>query len=265
MGVIKGISSVLEKVNYCWRLFATASVYAVFGVGCVFLPLLAFPPLYLFSRDQYTRQKKTRLLVHWTFRGYVHLLKLVRILDWEVQGMERLKRPGILVVSNHPTLLDVVFLIAFMPNADCIIKSDIQKNLIMSRIVLLLGYIKNDRGALLIEDAKKSLNYGNSLIIFAEGTRTKPDEEVFFLRGAANIIIRTKTAPIPVIINCFPNPLSKENKWYDIPNKRPKLTVRVLEEMELNRFLVLPPSIGARQLTNYMEDFFRKEIALNEY
>jgi len=29
--------------------------------------------------------------------------------------------------------------------------------------------------------------------------------------------------------------------------------------------LVLPPGIGARQLTNYMEDFFRKEIALNEY
>ena len=68
-----------------------------------------------------------------------------------------------------------------------------------------------------------------------------------------------------MIINCFPNPLSKENKWYDIPNKRPKLTVRVLEEMELNSFLVLPPSVGARQLTNYMEDFFREEIALNEY
>ena len=254
----------VEKVNYCWRLFATASVYALFGVGCVFVPLLALS-LYLFNRNQYIRQKKTRILVHWAFRGYIHLLKLMRIMDWEVQGMEKLKRPGVLVVSNHPTLLDVVFLIAFMPNADCIIKNAILKNPIMSGIVSLSGYIKNDSGALLIEDAKKSLNYGNSLIIFAEGTRTKPDEEVFFLRGAANIIIRTKTVPTPVIINCFPNPLSKENKWYDIPNKRPKLTVRVLEEIELNRFLVLPPGIGARQLTNYMEDFFRKEIALNEY
>ena len=255
----------VEKVNYCWRLFATASVYAVFGVGCVLVPLLAFPLFYLFSRNQYTRQKKIRLLIHWTFRVYVHLLKLLRIMDWEVHGIKKLKRPGILVVSNHPTLLDVVFLIAFMPNADCIIKNAILKNPIMSGIVSLSGYIKNDSGALLIEDAKKSLNYGNSLIIFAEGTRTKPNKKISFLRGAANIIIRTKTAPTPVIISCFPKTLSKENKWYDIPSKRPKLTVRVLEEMEMNRFLVLPPSIGARQLTNHMEEFFRKEIALNEY
>ena len=151
----------VEKVNYCWRLFATASVYALFGVGCFFVPLLALS-LYLFNRNQYIRQKKTRLLVHWAFRGYIHLLKLMRIMDWEVQGMEKLKRPGVLVVSNHPTLLDVVFLIAFMPNADCIIKNAILKNPIMSGIVSLSGYIKNDSGALLIEDAKKSLNYGNS-------------------------------------------------------------------------------------------------------
>jgi len=189
----------------------------------------------------------------------------MKIMDWEVQGIEKLKRPGVLVVSNHPTLLDVVFLIAFMPNADCIIKNAILKNPIMSGIVSLSGYIKNDSGALLIEDAKKSLNYGNSLIIFAEGTRTKPNKKISFLRGAANIIIRTKTAPTPVIISCFPKTLSKENKWYDIPNKKFNLTIRVLEEMEMNRFLVLPPGIGARQLTNHMEEFFRKEIALNEY
>jgi 1-acyl-sn-glycerol-3-phosphate acyltransferase len=186
-------------------------------------------------------------------------------MDWEVQGIERLKRHGILVVSNHPTLLDVVFLIAFMPNADCIIKSGILKNPLMSGIVSLAGYIKNDGGPLLIEGAKKSLNYGNSLIIFAEGTRTKQDEKISFLRGAANIIIRTKTAPTPVVINCFPKTLSKGKKWYSIPSKKFSLTIRVLEEMELNRFLVLPSSVGARKITNYMEEFFRQEVALNEH
>ena len=253
-----------EKINYYWRLFATANAYVFFGIGCVLAPLFVLP-LYLFIRNQHTRQKTTRLLVHWTFRGYIHLLKLMRITDWEVQGIESLKRQGKLVISNHPTLLDVVFLIAFMPNADCIIKSGILKNPVMSVIVSLAGYIKNDGGPLLIEDAKKSLNCGNSLIIFAEGTRTKQDEEISFLRGAANIIIRTKTAPTPVIINCFPKTLSKGIKWYDIPNKKFNLTIRVLGEMEINRFLMLPASIGARELTNHMEVFFRKEVALNEH
>ena len=250
----------LEKVNYYWRLFATATAYTIFGFGCVFVPLFALLP-YLFIRNQNTRQKETRKLVHWTFRAYIHLLKLMGIMDWEVQGIEKLKRSGILVVSNHPTLLDVVFLIAFMPNADCIIKSTILKNPVMLGVVSFSGYIKNDSGALLIKDVKKSLNQGNSLIIFAEGTRTNPDKEISFLRGAANIIIRTKTAPTPVIIKCFPKTLGKENKWYDIPSKKFNLTIKVLEEMEMNSFLALPSGIGARKLTKHMEKFFRKEIA----
>ncbi|SVD09762.1 uncharacterized protein METZ01_LOCUS362616, partial [marine metagenome] len=38
---------VLEKVNYYWRLFATATAYTIFGFGCVFVPLFALLP-YLF-------------------------------------------------------------------------------------------------------------------------------------------------------------------------------------------------------------------------
>ncbi len=253
----------LEKVNYYWRLFATATVYTIFGLGCILVPLFSLLP-FLLIRNHNIRQRGTRKLVHWAFKGYIHLLKFMGIMEWEVQGIKKLKNPGILVVSNHPTLLDVVFLIAFMPNADCIIKSALLKNPIMIAVVYLSGYIKNDSGALLIKDAKKSLNRGNSLIIFAEGTRTNPDEEISFLRGAANIIVRIKKVPTPVIIKCSPWTLGKKKKWYDIPSRKFKLTIKVLAEMDLNRFLVMPPGIGARRLTKHMEKFFKNEIALIE-
>jgi len=254
---------IAKKINYGWRLFATAFVYFLFGVGGTLLPILALS-FYLIPGSLYTRQKRTRLLVHWTFRGYIHLLRLTRIMQWKVIGKEKLKKPGILVISNHPTLLDVVFLIAFMPNADCIVKSSLMMNPAMRGFVSLTGYIKNDSGKLLIDDVQKSLNNGSSLIVFAEGTRTKVNGDISFQRGAANIVIRTKTAPTPVVINCFPKTLRKSDKWYDIPADKFYLMIRVLEEMKVEKFLSTPATIGARELTKHMEKIFKKEIAINE-
>mgnify|MGYP001223687805 FL=1 len=254
----------VKKMNYSWRLFATTSAYMLFGVGGTLLPMLALS-FFLLPGSQYIRQKRTRLLVHWTFKGYIHFLRLSGVMHWKVQGKERLKKPGILVIANHPTLLDVVFLIAFMPNADCIVKSSLMMNPAMRGFVTLTGYIKNDSGKLLVEDAKKSLNNGSSLIIFAEGTRTKPDENLSFKRGAANIVIRTKNAPTPVIINCFPKTLRKSDKWYNIPDQKVNLLIRVLEEIKVNKFTSVLPSVGARQLTKYLEEFFQKEISINEH
>ena len=254
---------IAKKINYYWRLCATAVVYFIFGVGGTLLPILALS-FYIIPGSLYTRQKRTRVLVHWTFRGYIHLLRLSRIMQWEVIGKERLKKPGILVISNHPTLLDVVFLIAFIPNADCIVKSSLMKNPAMRGFVSLAGYIKNDRGKLLIDDVQRSLNNGSSLIVFAEGTRTKANGDISFQRGAANIIIRTKTTPTPVVINCFPKTLSKIDKWYDIPEHKFSLIIKVLEEMKVEKFMSTPATIGARELTKHMEGFFKKEIVLNE-
>ena len=254
---------IAKKMNYGWRLFATAAVYFLFGIGGILLPILALS-FYLIPGSLYTRQKRTRVLVHWTFRGYIHLLRLSRVMQWEVTGKERLKKPGVLVISNHPTLLDVVFLIAFMPNADCIVKSSLMMNPAMRGFVSLTGYIKNDSGKLLIDDVQRSLNNGSSLIIFAEGTRTKANGNISFQRGAANIVIRTKTAPTPVVINCFPKTLRKNDKWYDVPEHKVYLLIRVLEEMKVEKFMSTPASVGARQLTKHLEEFFKREIAINE-
>ncbi len=256
----------MRKINYYWRLIATAIAFSLFGLGGVILPLLALPILYLLPGGTLKRQIYARKLVHWTFRIYIQIMRLLGILTWRIDSLERLQRPGILVLANHPTLLDVVFLVAFIPNADCIVKSRLKMNPAMRGFVALTGYITNDSAETMIDSAKRSLQRGSALIIFPEGTRSKSGQVLSFQRGAANIIIRAGLIPTPVIINCEPATLSKQHKWYHIPKERKfHLSFRVLDDLEMNKFMALSPSLGARHLTRYLEDFFAIKLHINEH
>lgn len=255
----------MQTLNYYWRLFATAVAYLLFGIGGVLIPLLALPIFYLLPGGLSERQIYTRRLVHRTFLIFIRIMRLLGILTWEISGLDKLKRPGILVLANHPTLLDVVFLIAFIPNADCIVKSRLMRNPAMRGFVTLTGYITNDNADTLIDNAKASLEQGSTLIIFPEGTRSKPSQGIIFQRGAANIVIRSGFIPTPVIIECTPLTLSKQHKWYYIPERKPHFLFRVLDDIQINNFMKKQPGLGARELTRYLENFFSTKLPVNKH
>jgi len=55
---------------------------------------------------------------------FVRLGTRLRLFALSESGTERLREGPGLVVANHPTPLDVVFLISCMPQADCIVKRE---------------------------------------------------------------------------------------------------------------------------------------------
>jgi 1-acyl-sn-glycerol-3-phosphate acyltransferase len=186
------------------------------------------------------------------------------VLTWEVKGEELLRRPGLLVLANHPCLIDVVFLIAFIPNPDCIVKSRLLANPAMRGYLRLTGFLRNDRGPELIEDARVSLDKGSALIIFPEGTRSVPDEPLHFHRGAANVALRTQTAITPVTILCDPITLTKKHKWYEVPERRFHMTLRVGADIPVSTYDQQQPALAARQLTQDLQDYFTEELRAND-
>ncbi|MES2605825.1 MAG: lysophospholipid acyltransferase family protein [Pseudomonadota bacterium] len=248
------------RANYLWRLFATGLAFAVFGISGVLIPLLAIPSLYLLHRDKLRRQIAARRMVHMMFKCFIHMMRLLGILSWTTEGIERLNRKGLLVLANHPTLIDTVFIMAFIPNANCIVKSRLLNNPAMRSFILQAGYIANDQSNSLIEEAGASLESGSNLVIFPEGTRTTPGEDLRFQRGAANIAIRCGTDITPVIINCSPPTLSKDRKWHDIPARPVVLSFWVKEDIPISAFLEGPATLGARRLNEHLEQFFTREI-----
>lgn len=106
-----------------------------------------------------------------------------------------------------------------------------------------------------------------SLLIFPEGTRTAKGEKLNeFQRGAANIALRVGVPIRPVLISCTPSTLTKNEKWYHIPEQPFHIHVKVLDAIRVEDVLddvtVNPKNV--RQLNQQLQWFFNQELSLND-
>jgi len=253
----------MKALGRAWRLLATGFSFVVFGLGCLLFTLTVVPVSGLI-RDELRSERFVKYLIHMFFRFFTALMQALGALTVETRHLDRLAQPGQLVIANHPTLIDVVFLVSFMPRADCVVKSSLLKNPLMRLPVKAARYITNDDPRAVIKAAGDSFARGNSLIVFPEGTRTTPGEEIELQRGAANIAVRTGQNLRPVMIDCTPPALTKNTPWYRVPERRLHMKFRVGEELDVSPYLEGKPSITSRQLTAIIEDYFIRETAHHE-
>ena len=252
----------LERINYVWRVIGTGLSFLSFGIGGVILWLLVFPCLSLLVRDRERQSRYARAIIQRTFAGFIELMRLLGVLTYDIRAAERLRRSGLLILANHPTLIDVVFLVALTPNADCVVKSGLARNPFTRGPIRATGYICNDSGSGLLADCIASVRSGKNLIIFPEGTRTLRAGATTMQRGAANIAVRGRLDMTPVWITCTPPTLSKGEKWYRVPSHRFHMSLDVRDDLPVGRFLTAPSeALAARALTDYLTNYFDLERA----
>lgn len=246
-----------------WRIFATALCFTTFGLGGLLLRVLVFPALGVLMRDPAKRQIAARGVIRSSFYFFIRMMYRLGIYTYEFHGQERLQRSGQLILANHPSLIDVVFLGAHVPNADCVVNGRLASNPFTRGPVRAAGYICNDSGQGLIEDCIASLQAGGNLIIFPEGTRSRPGQAMTFQRGAANIAVRGVRAITPVLIHCDPPMLLKGQKWYKVPLRRPHFIFRVQPDLPLADLMTEGEgaALAARHVTQALHNYFTTEIA----
>lgn len=253
-----------EALNRAWRLLGTGISFVVFGLGGLALGLLVFPVLRLLVRDPVRLGDLARRLIQRSFAGHVALMHRLGVLSYELHGLERLDRRGLLVLANHPTLIDVVFLLSLIPQAGCVVKSRLLANPVTRGPVQASGYVCNDSGAGLVEDCIQLVRAGRNLVIFPEGTRTPRGEALGPLqRGAANIAVRGRIDITPVLVTCQPRTLAKGEKWYRVPSRRFHVRIEVLPDIPVASFLDASASeaVAARRLTQSLDHYFKTELS----
>lgn len=243
-----------------WRLLVTAMAFVVFGLAGALLPLIAAPVILLISREPEKRQNCARWFVHKVFRIFLYILRGLGVLTWRAHDLERLRAPSTLVLANHPTLLDAVFLVAHIPHANCLVKGELRRNLVMRGFIRLTGYLANEDAPTLLEQARESIQRGASLVIFPEGTRTPPGASVQLKRGAANIALSAKAPIMPVILKCEPIVLSRMHRWYHVPERRVQFDLWALPALEIEHYSDVPRTVAARRLTRELEMLFNTEL-----
>lgn len=257
--VLVGLLALHEQLSLrgaadcAWRLLGTALSFLSFSVGAVILAITVFPILNIFISDRGIREDIAQRMIHRAFRVFVRSMVLFRVIDFNsVDDVKLQEDNGVLIVSNHPSLIDVVLIISLIPRAQCIVKHQIWRNPFLRGVVTAANYIRNDGDPdKLVADCQAELAKGKNLIVFPEGSRTVPGQSRRLHRGFAHIAIRTGAAIRLATVECVPPTLLKGQKWYDIPPRRPRFTVRIHERINVAAYsLDAAPSIAVRRLTH---------------
>lgn len=246
---------------YYWRLFATALCFAVFGICGLLLGLVIFPMMRLLPGRSGAHRRRVRAALRAVMRTYVEFMRAVGLLTYEFAGTERLGRPGQMILANHPSLIDVIFLIGFTPQATCIVKRALWSNPFTRWPVAAAGYVRNTPTATMIELTSQALREGQSVIIFPEGTRTTPGRALEFQRGAANIAVKAATVVTPVIIRCNPTTLAKSMPWYRIPARRVRFSLRVGGDIDPEPFRTAPAPLASRAFNEHLLQVFTEQLS----
>lgn len=251
--------------HYYWRLLATAACFCLFGLGGLCLRVLVFPLLSCLPGAVVRHRQRARYTISWLFWQFVRVMRFSGVLTYQIDGAERLGRPGQMIIANHPSLIDVVFLIGLVRHANCVVKKTLWENPFTRGPLRRTEYISNDGSMDMLDAAAQSLQDGQTLIIFPEGTRTQPGQAPAFHRGAAAIALRGAKIVTPVIIKVSPTTLTKAEPWYRIPHRRVHFSFRVGADIDPQTFAAQGPAPQAsRKLNDYLHDYFIKELAADE-
>lgn len=250
-----------SRLNYYQRLLSTAIAYVAFGVGglCIYL---CYPVLWLLPLSADNKRRYGQRLIHHSFRFFIFLMKALGIYTYEVHGREKLVESGQLIIANHPSLIDVVFLLSLIPETNCIVRGGLIRNPFTRGPLKTADYIVNEDPEQLIADCAETLTKGHSLLIFPEGTRTKPNQPLQFKKGTANIALRSQTDLTPVVITCQPPMLQKGVKWYHIPKRRPHFIITVQARLPIASYMDEQHtlSVKSRHLSKDLQAYFTQAI-----
>ncbi|WP_028695682.1 lysophospholipid acyltransferase family protein [Pseudomonas cremoricolorata] len=250
---------------YYWRLLATALSFCLFGLGGLGLRLVVFPLLACLPGDAERHRQRARQTIGWLFWCFVRFMRGCGVLTYQIDGAERLGRPGQVIIANHPSLIDVVFLLGLVRHANCVVKHSLFSNPFTRAPLREAQYIRNDGSMEMLDAAVAALQQGQALIIFPEGTRTPPGQTPTFHRGAAAIALRGARVITPVTISVSPTTLTKNEPWYRIPPRRVQFRLRVGEDIDPHAFAALGPAPQAsRKLNDFLHQHYIKELADHE-
>jgi 1-acyl-sn-glycerol-3-phosphate acyltransferase len=245
-----------NRLVYIWRVFAKWLSFGIFGIGTIVLITVLFPPMRLVLHPRRHFQKYARLLVSLGFRFFVGIMTFLGVVELDAGDRSSYRNlRGKIIASNHPSLLDVVMLISLIPNADCIVRSGLRKTLVNGVVRQL--YIPNNLDfEHLTADCTASLNQGNCIIIFPEGSRTPRTGQPVFKKGAVRISLASLCGIIPVHIGGTDKyGLGKKDPWAAF-NPEDKYVYRLCMKKELSpkKYLAEPYTLGVR---HYNQELYR--------
>jgi 1-acyl-sn-glycerol-3-phosphate acyltransferase len=134
---------------------------------------------------------------------------------------------GLIVIANHPSMLDAVMLVARLPRSFCIMKTSLMRNPLLGPGARLARYVRNDTAYGMVQCAVAELRDGGQLVLFPEGTRTT-QHPVNPLHASFAVIAKRAQVPVQVVFIDTDSPyLGKGWPLWRLPPLPIRFTVRM--------------------------------------
>ena len=231
-----------------YRALLTPLCFIVFNVGALVLSQVWFHLLNLVVRSPQKRQLYARRSISLSFRSFIGLLCLLHLIKVRFEHFERLRpevgaaRQGVILVANHPSLIDYVLIASRLEHVNCVVKEQLKHNFFFKGIIKASGYLANDDPEAFLQQGSACLHQGEDLLIFPEGTRTSRLREFRLRRGAAALAVHSGRPLQVITITLSTEFLSKEKRWYHVPKTCPEYVLSVGEQLTPE---TLPQDAGA--------------------
>lgn len=237
------------------RGFGVVLLFFIFGVCSFFLGFVVLPLLQIFMKFEKTKdsasqndsensiknekedkRKRERFsrLIHKLWHFYTNLFVILGLIKIDLNNFEQVR--GKIIVSTHPTFIDIMILIGLYDNSLCLAKKELLNNIFLKNIIKNV-YIPNN---VELDEFKKIstevLNDGYNIIIFPTGTRTVEGEDLKIHKGAAALQIASGADILPVTIKCDYPFLQKGQPIYDASDRLITYTISQLNPIKLSDF-----------------------------
>ena len=244
---------------YVYRCVSKIIAIICFGLGAILLALFVFPFIRLFTLHKKDFGIIARAYVSHTFRVFLGNLNICKTSLLKVDDKQAYRNiHSKIIVANHPSLLDFVYIMSLVPNSTCIVRGGLTHTPL--RGVIKQAYITNttDFNDVLVE-CKKLTDKGCNVIVFPEGTRSPRIGQNSYKKGAARIALYCGCDVLPLFIGGSDKyGLGKHDPLWSYNHVEPYLyDIKMLPVISIGQFKDLSEPIAAKHLTEEMEKVIR--------
>ncbi len=252
----QGMPKIKNPILYCYRSFMKIFFILFFGLGAVVLAILVFPFIRLFASRKKDFGIIARAYVSHTFRWFLKLLEIFCLTRNINEGKEVYRNiHSKIIVANHPSLLDFVYIMSLVPNSTCIVRGGLTKTPL--RGVIKQAYITNTTTFEdMCAECKKITDVGCNVIVFPEGTRTPRHARNNYKKGAARIALYCGADVQPIFIGGSEKyGLGKYDPLFSFNHvERLVYDFKLLNPIHISDYKELSEPIAAKRLTDKMEE-----------
>lgn len=236
-----------------WRL-RVLMFYTLLTIFTIIFFLICYIPVTFFNVNYYIRY---RIGVIFSY-VFIWLARICCSLKYQVSGLEKLPSTPSILVSNHQSFWEQIYMQLIIPEHSWVLKKELFNRPLLGWGLRMVKPIAVDRNAnisvgQILREGQEKLQEGLWLIIFPESTRISPEKTMKFKPSAAKL---ASIAKVPIVMMAHNAGVYwPKGFWIQKPGTISVKIIAVISAEEIQK-------TDVRALTNKMEEIINREKQL---